>query len=822
MRRATKSPYYRHARKLAGGLTLLAAAAPAQAQVTGINYSLTPAITRVEWSDNVPLERIDLYGGKLGLNFGRHVALQGFYLFNNNGRTDLLGRSFNAGNGLNYVATTDQDVKVARYGGNLVFTLNSGIVTPFVQLTGGVLSFDPEQGDKLEQIHLGVGGGIKFEPIERLQVQLFAEDLAFRLNRFGLLTDADRLRMLPGENDFNADKIRYNLSYGAGLTFYLGGSRADQMTDLDRALMERFNGGLGGVSFPLQLSVGKLDFDKKLGLGDDQKTFVGANIGLDFGPFFGVRGFYNRVVNNDFSKLQGIQLYGAETKFKLNAGSGFVPYLIVGAGNLDFQKAYRVDAAATEAPADRLFGIGGVGVGLNIGDRLKLDGSVRDLLISSTDADNIGSTRDVVSSTYQYAVGINLAIGGNTGNNAPSVITRAEAARLEAEAADRAARQARQETREQMLAEAAARAQTRAERDSINALIADARREGLAANAVQTSGTTNAMMPQAVRNAQGERIVTLPLPEQGEIYIRYGEPGGVNINSQDISHSGNQNLTTEQLRALVRDAVAAEMGRTAPAPAQQMTSPGQTAAEQELRMREMEDRLMNRLQTQTGQQPAPVAPAPSGPVIIQTNPGTAAQPQTVVIPTQPGQVTAPQIVTPPATDGQTTVTSETVQQVNPTTGETMSRTTQQATTSRGFLGTGLHTRTYAPFIGYGLDTPKQTVFGVRFGFSPLTNRIQFTPDLNVGSGDGATSINLNLHFTAPIGSFGRLQPYVGAGPGLFIYLNKPDNADVSSLTFNLLGGVKYAVGARLDAFAEYDAYDLFNLNRISAGLQWTR
>ena len=74
-----------------------------------------------------------------------------------------------------------------------------------------------------------------------------------------------------------------------------------------------------------------------------------------------------------------------------------------------------------------------------------------------------------------------------------------------------------------------------------------------------------------VRTAQGDRIVTIPLPEQGELYVRYGDPGGVSIETtadgqvvqqpRTITQGMSDAEIRESIREAIRQSMAAQGGR---------------------------------------------------------------------------------------------------------------------------------------------------------------------------------------------------------------------------------------------------------------------
>ena len=68
----------------------LCAVDSAQAQPEGVSYTFTPTYNLVRWNDEVDLEDTELYGGRLGISFGRMVSLQGFYLMRDDVKTQPL------------------------------------------------------------------------------------------------------------------------------------------------------------------------------------------------------------------------------------------------------------------------------------------------------------------------------------------------------------------------------------------------------------------------------------------------------------------------------------------------------------------------------------------------------------------------------------------------------------------------------------------------------------------------------------------------------------------------------------------------------------
>jgi len=370
---------------------VLACAAPlcivdrAHAQPEGVSYTLTPTFDVVQWDDEIGLDDTELYGGRLGISFGRMVSLQGFYLARNGVRTrfatldpPLVGED-----------VVDRKLDVSNYGVDVTLSLGAGRVVPFLRGGGGILSFNPAQGDAIRQIAMKAGGGMRFG-FRRFQAEVFAEDSAFRIDRLQLVEPAPGWGFLP---DREADRIRHNLSMGAGLTFFLGGTRESRLSETDRALLDRYRQGLSGLSIPVEPFVGRLDFHENLPL--DNQYLIGLRTGFDFGRLFGLRGYYWRGVNDDFDKTVPIQSWGGEARFNLNSGQGAVPYLVTGVGQLDFMEDFcRVCGVA---PDDKTMLILGGGLGFRLSDRFEMDISARDHILSANDLEDTSKPDDLLS-----------------------------------------------------------------------------------------------------------------------------------------------------------------------------------------------------------------------------------------------------------------------------------------------------------------------------------------------------------------------------------------------------------------------------------------
>jgi hypothetical protein len=506
--------------------------APLAAGAQDLRYTLTPTGQQLRWNESLGLDNTFLWGGRAGLLFGRRIELQGFFLTNrgtDSGIRDLYDRL-----GVDQRPPQNPGLDVRHYGASLVYNFAVGGFTPFVRAGGGVLRFDPEGGNVSERIALSYGGGLRFGKPGSLRFNLFVEDLRFRIDRrllVGLPTTGT-----PTIVDADANKLWSNLTYGAGVTIPLGGGAA---TYDDTPQYQ-----LGNVALPIDVFAGRFDFASSSNI--PQQNIVGVRTGIDFGPLVGLRGFYWRGANDDFNATQGVQGFGGEAQFALNAGPGINPFLIAGAGQVDFTSSYDRVGAGTVIPEDQTALILGGGVKIPVGSRLVLNASARNWLMGRGGATEDAADVSQLRSNWQYALGFSFGLGGR-GNKRRAVANRtvdtvyvdSAGRRLRVRSAEKIANAARDDDRPD--AEARERAGIReayvvtATGDTLRGVQADSalgigrfargdRARGRAAMQDSLAGDSLVSGEAAAYNrgyASG-RTVPIVVPTQGEIIVRYG------------------------------------------------------------------------------------------------------------------------------------------------------------------------------------------------------------------------------------------------------------------------------------------------------------
>lgn len=470
---------------LLGAALFFLAAWPAQAQVTGISYTLSPTgeYTLFE-SDGLlgtdgssGLANGYFYGGQVGLGFGQYLELSGLYLLGNEFETDF--SDLNDAFLMEYQGETQavldalaantelsgREVDLRRVGGKVRLNLGGGIgaqdggqFLPFVTLGSGIMRFDPNGLGETDNIYVTGGVGFTLSLQDRLTLSLGGDLLAYRYNLARTMLGQSGIDLLnqdldaAGEptltvDDFDEETV-ISPSLNASVQFYLGGRRPGELSDLDRALMEQFSGGSGPALF-LEPFYGRIEFNDALGLPKDQNV-AGLNAGLQFSPYVGVNGFYWRGAAGDDvfdgfpGKFQDLAFYGGELNLRFGSQLGrqsFTPYVRAGAGYMDVLDEYGDDIPqAASIPDDRYFAIGGGGLEVPLTGSISLHGGIRYLLMSNADVADV-SNPDQVYGSPMYTAGIQIDLGGGKrGRSVEEVLeTRAEqrAARTRAEFIER-------------------------------------------------------------------------------------------------------------------------------------------------------------------------------------------------------------------------------------------------------------------------------------------------------------------------------------------------------------------------------------------------
>ncbi len=392
-------------------------ATAASAQVRGVSYTIAPSASYNWFGNESGLEDAFMFGGRLGFGFGEYVELRATYLQTLDQQTNFAGLDLNIDS-----TFANQGVDLARYGAELKLNIGRGTLLPYLVLGGGIQDTERAGLEKSQNIFGTIGLGLTLSAADRYAFGVEGKYIAYSGNVVrNLLDSIDRQVNNLDLDNFSTRNIG-TFAVAANLSFYLGGRRPGQLSDIDEEYMRNFQGGLTGLSIPVELGLAQVSWDNSLPYRD--AYFAGGTAGFSFGPLISLRGFYYRGMTDDEINFDfdDISLYGADFRFNLSqASSGIVPYLSVGGGYIDLADGYNDGITeAAQLASSQGFASGGGGIYLKFGERVRLNGGIRAMLTSGADLEDLNSTEQITTS-YMYNAGLGFTLGGNNRQN-PDVV----------------------------------------------------------------------------------------------------------------------------------------------------------------------------------------------------------------------------------------------------------------------------------------------------------------------------------------------------------------------------------------------------------------
>lgn len=838
-------------------------AANADAQVSGLSYTVTPGIDRLLASDGVGLKSAFMPGARVGFGFGTYVELSGMYLMARGMDTDLMSLQTSVPAtqpGLALVAPRKVDVD--RYGAELKLILSRSRLVPFITGGTGVMRFTPDGLKRSEAVYLAVGAGLQIRIVDRMALILRGEANWYNFQpATTLLSDTDLLAAGLTVGDFEMTSVR-RFSAGAGLKVYLGGRAESELSDVDRALQQQLQGGLKRLSLVIEPAYSLVRFAPESGLRRSQR-FATVAAGLDFGSFVGVRGFYWRGLEEGKSlAIDDVQAFGGEMKFNLTGDfSGLRPYLTLGGGRLDVLRGYVGDSTGTVT--DQTFAMGGFGVQIPVSRKVLLFASARSLLMAGREVNAVSDPSTIHAST-SYSAGLSLGIGGGKSpaerlREAEQIETARRNAAFEAyrleQALELARAQARADSAEQRLArltqahadsaeQRIARAVTAVATDSVRTAALDTTRiaaveETLPAVVTDSPGTVR----QAAAGGRDDRWMSIPVPDEGEIYIRFGKPDttasgirgqrpagmeviresippGVRPDSTSRSSMLPASVDQATMRQVIRETLL-ELRREqdwagVPAPNRFVRTDSaavralQSRLDDEIRRRERAEAQVRseetaRLAAERSRREADERASRFQRELDQAARDTR---RDAAVEPQANRVADPAIPVEQAVRPGWNLPADSAAVDAPAPDSTNA-------VSPSMFGHGSMTLvSVQPVLGLVLNEPNDLLFGARAEFRQADGRLMVLPSVLIGVGD-ETALFADAHFAFDLGA--SLDPgrgfYAGAGIGL-------TTVGSSALTLNLLGGYR-AMLKPGTFFAELVSAGPFTRTRLQAGYRKT-
>lgn len=739
--------------------SVLAPATPVRAQLSGIRYTVAPRADHLFFDGNSAIDDATMLSGRLGFGFGEYLEFSAVGRYAPTAQTDFSGFS-DLGDPSIFLfdQLRKRDLKMLQYGADLKINFSTdNKFVPYVSIGTGVLSLDPDGLDRTETIYLGGSIGLLYRWQDRITVTLEGQRQQWRQNAASLLSDTDLTDVALAREDFRTIGVgAYAL--GAGISFDLGGRVRGEMTELDRALAGQFSQGFSAVRLEVEPFYARIHFAEALGYREDQRM-AGVGAGVDLGPFVGVRGFYWRGMNDGGRvSFDDLQAYGGQLIMRFGTPNRTVrPHLSVGGGYMDVQSGYQ--GSGVGVLEDRPFALVGAGATIQAGQYFSVQGGVRSLLASAESAESVSSPSSVEAS-WMYFGGISFELGrGGLGAKG-----RAEAALVEEPASSVPVR-SEPSPRDLELAEL--RAEVERQRRLVAALLAGT---PLADSLQAPAGSMRSGLPESTpaTPAAKREWITVPVPEQGEIYIRFGAPSeqpqdavyyldtatgqltpalSGRVSGRDSLQSGISGMTAAEVQAIVNRAV-----RQATRTQREQLARADSSAELRAFEARMEQRFRE-LDRKLSQQQA-----------------LAAVPEDV---------------------------------------EAIEPEDQDVTARRA----PLRMRALMPVTGMNVNDPRTVLLGGRIEMARETSAYSVLSDLILGFGSATTwSLSTNAVVTMSVTAMEGLDLYLGPGLG---FVSDGD----AQVVLNLLLGARYPLGTG-KVFAEYQSQDLFNNNRILLGYRF--
>lgn len=393
----------------------------ANAQVEDISVTLSPTASYNWFDNNTAIKDGLMVGGRVGFGFGEYFELRGTYeksidLKNTVDKIDGLSDQFKN-------QFQSRKVGVERIGGEFKGNIpTGGSFAPYLTLGAGVQKLDGDHIPKMEQVFVSGGLGTKINLGDRIVLNLEAKNTMFNLDRANILfRESDKNNFGGLINDTKEERMM-NWSALAGLQIYLGGREPGKLTEIDRAYLRKFSGGLSGFKLVLEPGGNYIDFNKN---SNYRNTYMlGGAAGFDLNQYIGVRGFYYQATKDEkiSTDWDDMSMYGGEILARLNVARGISPYITLGGGYLNVYGNYKGSRAATNQSS--YFAKGGLGISVPLGSNFEAFGSANLLYTTEKNTNNLNNIRtpDELMQHTMYNAGLRIKIGATA--NEDEVLSR--------------------------------------------------------------------------------------------------------------------------------------------------------------------------------------------------------------------------------------------------------------------------------------------------------------------------------------------------------------------------------------------------------------
>jgi hypothetical protein len=405
-------------------MLVVCAFAQADAQVEDVSIVATPTLSYNWFDGKSTIENGVMWGFQTGFAFGRYIELRGTYEQSFNMKQDFGAYEKDIQNLYPNFNFTDRKIDVHKVGAEFKANIPIKKYAPYIILGTRVQTFkrniDSQGTYKNQNLYATGGIGFKTNLTNRVTFNVEGCGLVYNMNPGSLLYNPN------GTDDFNdwintQDRtVMYNWNVTTGLQFYLGGRNTSDYSDMDKAYLNRFSSGFSGMKFTLAPAVAYMDFNQKSAY---RSTYLlGGILGVDFTYFVGLRGYYYQSTEGkdpsfDFDNLS---MFGADFIGQLNVARGVVPYITIGGGYINVDKAYKgktVNGFPTlyQPTSSGYFAKGGAGLSVPMGKYIDAFGAanlVYNVEDKNMNVEDISSTNQLMQHTM-YNVGVRLKLGKN-------------------------------------------------------------------------------------------------------------------------------------------------------------------------------------------------------------------------------------------------------------------------------------------------------------------------------------------------------------------------------------------------------------------------
>ena len=385
----------------------------ANAQVSDVNFIVSPSLGYTMWNSNLNLGNTATYGARVGFGFGPILELRGNYERSFNLKSTLDNVGWTAAHNL-AAHVEAANVSYERWGGDVKINLwNNARLTPYVLGGMGVLKFNYDDaaatGTRIreEKLYGNLGAGLKINLARRVALSFEVRDMLFNVSPSSQYATLTKQKTLSNWNAL------------ASLDIYLGGTQYSK-DEVTKAYRRTFNSGFRGLRFAVEPSVAYLNFRDQALYRDT--WMLGLSAGVDFTSLIGLRGFYYRNTNDadkfSFKTNDDLSIYGANLITRLNVGRGVTPYLSLGAGYINASKSYVDRNGHTGTTENGWFALGGAGLDFPLHRNVSLFGAAEAMLLNN-DNPKISAISDPakVNVNWMYRAGfrLNLGLSGRSG-----------------------------------------------------------------------------------------------------------------------------------------------------------------------------------------------------------------------------------------------------------------------------------------------------------------------------------------------------------------------------------------------------------------------